>query len=141
MAWDATPGGGFTIGTPWWPLAPGQETANVAAQTADAGSLLSRYRALIRARRASPALRRGDLVLLTGASGPQPVLAYLLVAPGDTVLVAHNLTDGVATASALPAEGSAAEVVFGETGASAHGANGQWTITLPPRGSGVWRLR
>lgn len=141
MAWDGTAGGGFSTGTPWWPFAPGQETANVAAQTADAASLLSRYRALIRARKASAALRRGDLVLLTGASGLQPVLAYLLVAPGDTVLVAHNLTDGVATASALAAGGSAAELVFGEAGASARGANGQWTITLPPRASGVWRLR
>ena len=50
MPWDAgSPGGGFTTGTPWFPFAPGRETANVAAQSADPASLLSRYRALIRA--------------------------------------------------------------------------------------------
>ena len=50
MPWDATPGGGFTTGQPWYPFAPGKATANVAAQTGDPGSPLSRYRNLIRAR-------------------------------------------------------------------------------------------
>ena len=48
MPWDASPGGGFTTGTPWFGFAPGRETANVAAQTNDPASLLSRYRSLIR---------------------------------------------------------------------------------------------
>ena len=51
MSWDGTAGGGFTAGTPWFPFAPGQDAANVAAQTKDPASLLSRYRALIRARK------------------------------------------------------------------------------------------
>jgi glycosidase len=39
MPWDASPGGGFTAGTPWFAFAPGQSSVNVAAQTADGSSL------------------------------------------------------------------------------------------------------
>ncbi|HJW13199.1 MAG TPA: alpha-amylase family glycosyl hydrolase, partial [Thermoanaerobaculia bacterium] len=55
MPWDATRGGGFTTGSPWFPFAPGQGDTNVAAQTKDPGSLLSRYRNLVRARKSSAA--------------------------------------------------------------------------------------
>ena len=72
MPWDASPGGGFTTGTPWFGFAPGRETANVAAQTNDPGSLLSRYRDLIRARKVAPALAKGDLVLLSPLTGSPP---------------------------------------------------------------------
>ena len=41
MPWDDSPGGGFTTGKPWFDFAPGQETANVAAEAGDPGSLLS----------------------------------------------------------------------------------------------------
>jgi len=141
MAWDGTPTAGFTSGTPWWPLAPGQATANVAAQTGDPGSLLSRYRRLIRARKSSAALRRGDLSLLTGTSGVQPALAYSLGLASETVLVAHNLTDAATTAGPFSIVGTSAEVVFSDAGASASCASGLWTVTLPARATGVWRLR
>ncbi len=141
MAWDASATGGFTTGTPWWELSPGHTSTNVAVQTDDAASLLSWYRWLIRARQVSSALRRGDLVLLTGGSGFQPVLAYLLAAPGETVLVAHNLTDVAATAGPFAAEGTSAEALLGSTGCTASVASGRWTVTLPARAGGVWRLR
>jgi glycosidase len=136
MAWDATAGGGFTTGTPWWPPAPGG--ASVAAQTADPASLLSRYRQLIRARGASPALRRGELTAIAGpASG---VLAFARSGGGETVLAAHNLGGGFASATlALP--GATAEAILADPGASASASGGSWTVSLPPRGSGVWRVR
>ena len=59
MPWNAEEGGGFTSGEPWHAFAPGRELANVAVQDADPGSLLERYRRLIRLRAASSALRRG----------------------------------------------------------------------------------
>src|SRR5207237_776334 len=64
MAWDGTAGAGFTAGTAWWPLSPGTSGTNVASQTGDPSSLLSRYRDLIRVRKASPALSRGGTARL-----------------------------------------------------------------------------
>jgi alpha-glucosidase len=61
MQWDATPGAGFTTAAqPWLPLGPEHDTRNVAVQSADARSHLSFYRRLLRLRKGSPALRRGD---------------------------------------------------------------------------------
>ena len=65
MAWDGTAAGyGFTSGTPWEAMADGVETSNVAAETVDPASLLTRYRELIGLRAAHPALSRGELIPL-----------------------------------------------------------------------------
>jgi glycosidase len=45
LAWDATPTGGFTTGTPWLPVL-GPAERNVESQRDDASSLLSLYRRL-----------------------------------------------------------------------------------------------
>jgi alpha-amylase len=121
MPWTGGPGAGFTTGTPWHPLAPGWEKTNVASESADASSLLSRYRALIRLRHESRALRTGDLTLVPTAPG---VLAYVRRGGGESVLVVHNLgTEEVP----LPME--VGEQLFGQ-------AKG-----VPGRSSGVWRVR
>ena len=58
MAWDGSPGGGFSSGTPW--LRPGDPAAcNVAAQQDDPESVLAFYRQLIALRKAEPALVYG----------------------------------------------------------------------------------
>jgi glycosidase len=142
MPWDATPGGGFTSGSPWFPFAPGRESANVAAETSDPASLLSRYRSLIRARKGSQALRTGTLELLTPGSGSSHVLAFLRAAGAERVLVVHNLSDSVATAGPYPLSITRADEVFGD----AHigqpvGAAGGWTVSLSPRGSAIWRIQ
>ena len=140
MAWDSTlPGGGFTTGTPWQALVPGTATANVASQTGDSASLLSRYRQLIRVRKASPALRLGGLARLpTDDAG---VLSYLRTDPAETVLAAHNLRSGAATVTvSLPGK-TAADVLLADPGAMlAAGSGESWSVTLPARGSGLWRL-
>lgn len=136
MAWDGTANGGFTRGTPWWPPAPGN--ANVAAQTGDSASLLSRYRQLIRARGASAALRRGEVTAI--ASAASGVLAFVRTGGGESVLVAHNLGGGFAGTS-VAAKGSISEPLFADPGATASGGAGTWSVFLPPRGSGVWRIR
>src|SRR2546425_7592354 len=89
MAWDATAHAGFTTGTPWWPHAPGAATANVASETGDGSSLLSRYRQLIRGRKGSPPLSPGGTTRLSTEDAN--VLSYLRTAAGETVLAAHNL--------------------------------------------------
>jgi glycosidase len=138
MAWDGSEKGGFTTGEPWMPFAPGKETANVAAETGDRASLLSRYRSLIRARHASPALSRGDLALLPSRG---PVLAFLRRGGGETVLVAHDLGAAGAEAAGLTAPGTTAEPLLADPGAALARDGAGWRVALPPRGSGAWRLR
>ncbi|HEU4383293.1 MAG TPA: alpha-amylase family glycosyl hydrolase [Anaeromyxobacteraceae bacterium] len=138
MAWDGSEKGGFSTGEPWMPFAPGKESANVAAETGDPASLLSRYRSLIRARHASPALSRGDLALLPARA---PLLAFLRRGGGETVLVAHNLGAAPAEATGLSAPGAAAEPLLADPGATLASDGSGWRVALPPRGSGAWRLR
>ena len=55
---------GFTSGAPWLPLNADWHRRNVAAQSADPGSMLGLYRALLALRRARPALSLGEITLL-----------------------------------------------------------------------------
>jgi glycosidase len=136
MPWDATPGGGFTTGKPWHRFAPGLEKTNVAAQSADPASLLSHYRALIRARHASPALAVGGLEVV-GREGS--VLAFLRTEGKERVLVGHNLGDQpVETLVAVSAR--TASRLFATPGASVALAGGSVRLTLPANGSVVFRL-
>jgi glycosidase len=138
--WDSTAGGGFTSAArPWHGFSPGKETANLAAESADPNSLLSRYRALIGARHGSDALRTGDLSLLPGV--PPSVLAYLRRGGGETVLVAHNLGSAEATLAAPGLPGSVAETLLADPGAVLAKDGAAWRAVLPPRSSGIWRIR
>ncbi len=61
MPWTPGAHGGFTTGTPWLVGDGDHEEWNAQAQTADAASVLSAYRALIALRRAHPALVCGEI--------------------------------------------------------------------------------
>src|SRR6267143_1198689 len=137
MAWDSSAGGGFTTGEPWHDFGPGRETTNVAAQTGDPGSLLSRYRRLIKARHASAALSRGALEPLLSSG---PILAFLVTEGGERVLVVHNLGDTQQTASlSVPASG--AEPLFVDPGVDLELPGGGARLSAAPWSSGVFRLR
>lgn len=138
MAWDASVNGGFTTGTPWFALAPHGVGGDVASQTGDLASLLSRYRQLIRIRKASPALARGGTRRL-GTQG-RSVLPLLRTDPAERVLAVHNLGATAAT-ERLSAEGTAADVLFADPGASLVRDGDAWSATVPAYGSGIWRLR
>ena len=142
MPWDATPTGGFTTGKPWFPPAPGGDRANVLAQKADPGSLLSRYRDLIRARRSTAALRTGGIEVLAPAS-PQPaVLAFARRSAAETVLVVHNLGGETVSAGPWPLKAASCDRIFADAGAGDPARSGAgWSAPLPPRGSGIWRCR
>lgn len=141
MPWDARKGGGFTTGVPWEAFAPDREKANVAAQTADPGSLLSRYRALIRVRKLSAALRRGAIEVLTPTSGVAPTLAFLRTEGAERVLVIHNLSDSDAAGGPYPVESASPTVLFADPPAAAlERASGSVRASLPPYGTGIWRL-
>jgi glycosidase len=138
MVWDEGPNGGFTRAErPWQASARTQAVTPAVAQSADPGSLLSRYRALLHARRASPALSRGDLELLPAGPG---VLAFLRREGGQTALVAHNLGGAPATSVRLAAAGTRAEPIFADPGATAAPAAGGFRVSLPAGASAVWRI-
>jgi glycosidase len=138
MAWDAGPNAGFTSAErPWQRSARTQAVAPAAAQSADAGSLLSRYRNLVRARKGSPALSRGGLELV---AAPPALLAFLRRAGDEVVLVAHNLGASPADVT-LPTAGATAEPIFADDGAALVRAAEGWRVTLPPAASGAWRVR
>lgn len=141
MPWDATAGGGFTTGKPWFGFAPGQETDNVAAQAGNPGSLLSHYRRLIRARKGSAALQKGSLTLLSPTNRSTPVLAFVREHQGERVLVVHNLGTAEAEAGPYTLPGVAAEPLFtsAEIAAPVSGPEG-WKVRLPAGASGVWVL-
>jgi glycosidase len=116
MQWDATPGGGFTTGTPWLPLVDPQ-TRSVAAQEDDPSSMLHLYRDLVAVRRrlAGPlelldpgatadgvlAFHRGDhLVALNLAHGERPAPAA-----GEVLRHSHDPWRTAAPSALAPGEG------------------------------------
>ncbi|HYU16698.1 MAG TPA: alpha-amylase family glycosyl hydrolase, partial [Candidatus Acidoferrum sp.] len=112
MPWDGSPRHGFTAGKPWYSFAPGVARTNVAAQTKDAKSLLSRYRKLIAVRKASPALTRGAIEVLSAPGAQGAVLAFVRSAGAENVLVVHNLSTRPADTGPMSAAGVAAEPLF-----------------------------
>ena len=59
MLWDSSPNAGFSAATPWLPVAPDYQTADVQAQRDDPTSMLTLYHRLIALRRATPAMAVG----------------------------------------------------------------------------------
>ena len=140
MPWDSSAGGGFTTAKPWFDFAPGKETANVAAEAADPGSLLGYYRQLTRLRHASAALKKGDLKLLSPGDRSTPVLAFLRQSGKDRVLVVHNLTAAETTAGPFPISARRFDSLLGPGTKPVKGSGG-WTVKLPAGASAVWRVR
>jgi len=64
MQWDASPGAGFTTGTPWIGVNPNHVEVNAEAEVADPDSVFHHYRRLIELRRAEPAVAHGDFTML-----------------------------------------------------------------------------
>ncbi|MCB9127460.1 MAG: maltose alpha-D-glucosyltransferase [Ardenticatenales bacterium] len=98
MQWESSETADFSDGDPddfYNPIirsAPyGPETVNVAEQRNDPNSLLSLMRHLIRVRKSSAALGRGDHRFLA-VENPH-ILAILREADGETVLALHNLSE------------------------------------------------
>jgi len=134
--WDRSANGGFSTAAPWEPLAPGTDTANVAAESADPESLLLWYRGWIQTRRHSEALRLGKLrVISQPASACAPVLAFTRNAPGERALVVHNLSSASATVQGIE---SLAWRCVRCNGATLTTARGQSAVTVPAWGSAVW---
>ncbi len=142
MPWDSSTTAGFTTGSPWYPLAPDHETTNVAAQIDDPNSLLARYRTLIRVRKSSGALSKGGIEVLTPTIGSSQTLAFVRRDGEERVLVVHNLSDAFVTAGPFSVPASSFERVFADaTVTNPSGGGAGWTVSLGPRGTGIFRAR
>jgi alpha-glucosidase len=89
MPWSSEENGGFSVHTPWLPLARNYPEVNVAVERADRTSLLNLYRALIDLRRRETALQIGAFIPLE--IGPD-VFAYMREHDGRHLAVLLNLT-------------------------------------------------
>ena len=91
MVWTASnQNGGFSSGKPWLPVSPVHLTQSVAAQEADAGSMLQHYRAAIAFRQAHQVLITGDDL---GVRASGDVLRLVRSSPEATIYAAFNLGD------------------------------------------------
>ncbi len=95
MAWDSSPGAGFTDGDspPWLPLSAEPAGANVADQKEDPASLLNWYRTLLRYRKSSAALKTGSLQLLPRKFTEKGLLGYIRQSGKDRLIVVFNFSD------------------------------------------------
>ncbi len=73
IPWDASPGAGFSTGTPWLPIAGDHRPQHAADQVDDPGSIFHAYARLIALRKQIKSLVYGDFVSL---AEPTQVLLY-----------------------------------------------------------------
>ncbi|HJZ13004.1 MAG TPA: alpha-amylase family glycosyl hydrolase, partial [Acidobacteriota bacterium] len=140
--WDESANAGFTTKQSWHPFAPGKETQNVAILTRQRNSLLSHYRDLIRLRKQSAALHKGEMQLLSDPGSSSATLAFLRINGKERVFVAHNLSPSFVVAGPYTIQATAMEQLFASDGpGNPVIAAGQWQVPLPPHASGVWRVR
>jgi len=126
MPWRDDTHGGFTEGTPWLPVPEAHLERSVAAQDADADSVLNAARAFLHWRKSQPALVSGSIHFL---DAPASVLAFVREHEGQRLFVAFNLSadpvewrapDGIAP---LDAPGAAAAILR------------DGNLNFPPRGA------
>jgi len=89
MQWSSAANGGFTTGSPWWPVNSDLTTVNVASETSDPNSLLAFYRQLVHLRNEQVALQSGDYLKVAGSDSS--IYAALRTSGDDIVLVVSNL--------------------------------------------------
>jgi len=118
MQWDASANAGFSsAASTWLPVPPNYTTLNVQAAEADPNSLLAWYKSLIRLKKTTPALARGDNEMLDTAN--TKVLSWLRKTPGEpAVVVSVNFTAEPQTVSlTVPGSGSQAKTLLKTPGA------------------------
>jgi oligo-1,6-glucosidase len=99
VQWDASPGAGFTTGTPWLAINPDHVAVNAAAEVGDPASVFEHYRRLIALRHEDPVVTDGDFELLL--PDHPAIWAFLRRADDAELLVAANFSADV-VAAALP---------------------------------------
>ena len=93
MQWDQSTNGGFTNGTPWFPVNPNYKTINVEQQIHDPQSILQFYKDLIQLKKSDEIYTYGQFNLVD-EDNPN-LFAYTRKLNNKKVLVVGNLTDQV----------------------------------------------
>jgi oligo-1,6-glucosidase len=134
MQWDASPGAGFTTGTPWIAVNPDHVEVNAAAQVDDPDSVFAHHRRLIDLRHSDPVVTDGDFALLLPEH--PTVWAFLRRSAEAELLVAANFSAADVPVD-LPLDGdwSGAEVVV----ATRSDPPRPTDLVLRPWESAVWR--
>jgi oligo-1,6-glucosidase len=94
VQWDASPGAGFTSGTPWIAINPDHVEFNAATQVSDPGSVYEHYRQLIALRHTDPVVTEGDFELLL--PDHPAIWAFLRRGRDAELLVVANFSADVA---------------------------------------------
>jgi oligo-1,6-glucosidase len=136
VQWDASPGAGFTAGTPWLAINPDHVTVNAAAQVDDPDSVFAHYRRLIALRHEDPVVTGGDFELLLPEH--PAIWAFLRRTPEAELLVAANFSAGPVDVRLplAPDWSAAAAIVTSHAGAPPKPLPG---LRLRPWESVVWR--
>jgi len=103
VQWDASPGAGFSTGTPWIAINPDHVEVNAAAQVGDPGSVFEHYRQLIALRRTDPVVTDGDFELLL--PDHPAIWAFVRRTEDAELLVAANFSSDM-TGMPLPLDSS-----------------------------------
>ena len=114
MPWDAdAPNFGFTTGRPWLPLGPHHAPLAVSKQAGDLNSVLAFARRFLALRKASAALRLGEISFFDTTG---PVLSFVRSHGGERIACAFNLSaDEVVFRHADIGKGPAMEVGCGRS--------------------------
>jgi alpha-glucosidase len=137
MQWTPGPQAGFSANPrTWLPVAPNYKTFNVATQRKDRGSLLNWWHALVRLRKAEPALRNGGMEMLD--KGNPDVLSFRRGGdqPGS-VAVAVNMSAHEASVDL----GRSSFSTLAETDAVARPEGLSGRLRLPPYASWIGKSR
>jgi|tagenome__1003787_1003787.scaffolds.fasta_scaffold20988918_5 alpha-glucosidase len=129
IPWDASPDHGWPGAEPWLPWPPDADVRNADSERDDPRSIVHLYRALLSARRESPALRHGGIALLDAAAD---VLAYTRTAGDDRRLVLASFS---AERRAVAVDGTWEPVL------STRGSADRWGGALEPGEAVVLRPR
>ena len=90
VQWDASPGAGFTTGTPWIAINPDYTEVNATAEVGDPTSVFEHYRQLIALRHAEPVVTDGEFELML--PDHPAIWAFVRRGPEAELLVAANFS-------------------------------------------------
>ncbi|CAD5366240.1 Alpha amylase catalytic region [Rubrivivax sp. A210] len=140
MSWNGNAvNAGFTTGRPFRALSANVAANNVAAQEADANSLLSFYKAVISLRKSRPSLMSGSYVAGT-ANGTLASFRRVLGAEQTLVVFNYGSTPATATIDGLPAGVTLPRLWPASGGAGSVDVAGQARIDLQAQSFAVFAV-
>jgi glycosidase len=139
MPWSADPGLGFTTGQPWIAFGADAARTSLAVERADPDSEYAFYKGLLALRRGREAFGTGSLRLLT--TDDPSILLYVRESADETYVVAIGMDEraahvGTALGANLPGD---PRRLLGNATLAREGTSAR--VTVPPAGTGVFRVR